>query len=880
MKRILGLALLSCAAAQAQDHPLTVDTHVDIPLSYMHDPKFDAGKDGPLKVDLPKMRRGGLDAAFFVIYVEQGPSTPAGYAKAVAQAARKYDAIDLMLKRYPEWVRAARTPADVRANKAAGRLSAMIGIENGYSLGHDLKRLDAAYARGARYIGLAHVGNNDLCGSSLPRKELGDEVDSNLGLTDFGRKVVERANALGMMVDVSHASDACVRDVLALSKAPIIASHSSSRAITDHPRNLPDDLLQAIAAKDGVVQAVAYKEFLKKDPERAAAEKALQTRVAREAGDKEYDSEKHDYLPSYIEGMKAIQREHPLATLDDFMDHIQHMVKVAGIDHVGIASDFDGGGEITGWMDASETRNVTAALKRRGFSGQDIAKLWGGNLLRVWAADEAASAASLDALVDEAVSRYRIPGIAVGVIQDGKVAYTRTAGELVAGSGHKVDGRTLFKIASNSKAMTTALLARLVAAGKLHWDDPVTKYLPDFRMNDPWVTREIQVRDLVIHNSGLREGAGDLMLWPEPNDFTRKDILAGLAYLKPEHSFRSRYAYDNLLYVVAGEVAAAAGGASYEALLRREVFEPLGLSRCQVGSWSRDGVGDVAQPHRQGEHGNEVVNGDPATVPAITSAAAGGVRCDLDDMLRWAGNWLTPDATQLAWLDAAHREPLWSIQNPMPVGKRRKAWNDTHLYGYGYGWRLADVDGQWSVSHTGTLSGMYSTVSLLPERRSGFVILMNGGSEDARDALAAVLLKRFTAPDEAHTVGEYADRIAAESSAPGASRAPDTSSRVAASASEANGLLGVWRDPWFGEVSICPAKDGVRFAAVRSPVMTGMLERVGTRYLVQWNSPRMDAEPWLDLSTPDQLRLTNVDPDADFSNDYEDLAFTRVRACP
>jgi microsomal dipeptidase-like Zn-dependent dipeptidase/CubicO group peptidase (beta-lactamase class C family) len=880
MKRILSLALLFCAAAQAQDHPLTLDTHVDIPLSYMHDPKFDAGKEGPLKVDLPKMRRGGLDAAFFVIYVEQGPLTPAGYAKAVSQAARKYDAIDLMVKRYPDQIRLARTPSDVRANKAAGRLSAMIGIENSYSLGHDLKRVDAAYARGARYIGLAHVGNNDLCGSSLPKKELGDKPDSNLGLTDFGRQVVRRANALGMMVDVSHASDACVRDVLALSKAPIIASHSSARAITDHPRNLPDDLLVAIAAKGGVIQAVAYKEFLKKDPAREAAEKTLQEKVAHEAGDKSYDSEKHDYLPAYVEGMKAIQREHPLATLDDFLDHIQHMVKVAGIDHVGIASDFDGGGEVTGWMDASETRNVTEGLKRRGFSDDDIAKLWSGNLLRVWATDEAASSGSLDKLVDEAIARYRIPGIAVGVIEDGKVVYTRTAGELAAGSGHKVDDKTLFKIASNSKAMTTALIARLVAAGKLHWDDPVTKYLPDFRMNDPWVTREIQVRDLLIHNSGLREGAGDLMLWPEPNEFTRKDILAGLAYLKPEHSFRSRYAYDNLLYVVAGEVAAAAGGASYETLLRREVFEPLGLSRCQIGSWSREDVGNVAQPHRLGERGNEVMNADPATVPAITSAAAGGVRCDLDDMLRWAGNWLAPDAAQLSWLDAKQREPLWSIQNPMPVGQRRKTWNDTHLYGYGYGWRLADVDGQWSVSHTGTLSGMYSTLSLLPEKRSGFVILMNGGGEDARDALAEALLKRFTVPTEVHTVGEYADRIVAEASAPGASRAPDTSSRVAATVKDANAMLGVWRDPWFGEVSICPAKEGVRFAAARSPVMTGVLKRVGTRFLVQWNGQRMDAEPWLDLAAPDQLRLTKVDPDADFSNDYEDLAFTRLRACP
>lgn len=390
MKTLLATMLLLAPVVHAQDHPLTLDTHVDIPLSYMQDPTFDAGKDGPLKVDLPKMRRGGLDAAFFVIYVEQGPLTPAGYAKAVAQAARKYDAIDRMLKAYPDQIRLALTPDDVRANKAAGRLSAMIGIENGYSLGHDIRRLDTAYARGARYIGLAHVGNNDLCGSSLPKKELGDRPDSNVGLTGFGREVVRRANALGMMVDVSHSSDACVRDVLALSTAPVIASHSSARAVTNHPRNLPDDLLRAIAAKGGVVQAVAYKEFLKKDPAREHAEKVLQASVAKAAGDTGYDSEKHDYLPAYVEGMKAIQREHPLATLDDFLDHIEHMVKVAGIDHVGIASDFDGGGEVTGWMDASQTANVTAGLRRRGFSDADIAKLWSGNLLRVWAADAAA----------------------------------------------------------------------------------------------------------------------------------------------------------------------------------------------------------------------------------------------------------------------------------------------------------------------------------------------------------------------------------------------------------------------------------------------------------------------------------------------------------
>jgi membrane dipeptidase len=393
----LAALLSGCAHAPATgaDVPLTLDTHVDIPLDYMRDPKFDVGGDSALLVDLGKMERGGLDAAFFVIYVGQGPLTPEGYADAVAQAERKYSAIELMLGKYPDRIRAALTPQQVRDNHARGLLSAMIGVENSYSLGHDLARIDAAYARGVRYLGLVHVGNNDLCSSANPDVEHGEPAltsPGDAGMSDFGRAAVARANALGMMVDISHASDKCVRDALAASKAPIIASHSSARALVDVPRNLPDDLLRAIAEDGGVVQAVAYKEFLKSDPGRAAAEKALQAEVARQAGDSEYDSEKHDYLPAMAAGMAKIQQQYPLATLDDYLDHIQHMVQVAGIDHVGIASDFDGGGGITGWMDASETRNVTAGLRRRGFSDADIARIWGGNLLRVWQAaiDEAA----------------------------------------------------------------------------------------------------------------------------------------------------------------------------------------------------------------------------------------------------------------------------------------------------------------------------------------------------------------------------------------------------------------------------------------------------------------------------------------------------------
>jgi CubicO group peptidase (beta-lactamase class C family) len=497
----------------------------------------------------------------------------------------------------------------------------------------------------------------------------------------------------------------------------------------------------------------------------------------------------------------------------------------------------------------------------------------------------AAGASTDDRFYDETfaavMARYHLPGLAVGVIENGKVAWTRSAGELAAGSGQPVTAQTLFKIASNSKAMTTALLARLVAAGKLDWDDPVTKFLPAFRMHDPWVTQNMLVRDLLVHDSGLREGAGDLMLWPEPNRFTRADIIAGLAYLKPQTSFRSGYAYDNLMYVVAGEVAAAAGGAPYEELMRREVFAPLGLS-CRVGAWRRDDAASVAQPHMRKDGRNVVINADAEMIPAITSAAAGGIRCSLDDMLAWARNWLDPDARQLAWLSAAQRRPLWTPHMIMPLSQRRREWDHSHFLAYGFGWRLTDVDGVWSVSHTGTLSGMYSALSLLPDRRNGFVLMTNGEGSDARSVLSEVLLKHFTAPGEHHGVAEYADVLAREHGEP-AHRVPDTSARVAAQAQSASALLGIWRDPWFGEVSICAADSAIRFVSAKSPLMRGRVMQFGKRYLVAWDDERVDAEAWLDLdpgaSAAARLRMSKIDPDADFSFDYEDLAFERERDC-
>lgn len=489
----------------------------------------------------------------------------------------------------------------------------------------------------------------------------------------------------------------------------------------------------------------------------------------------------------------------------------------------------------------------------------------------------------IDATVQAAIARYRLPGIAVGVIEDGRVTFAKGYGETVYGSGDPVTGDTLFKIASNSKAMTAALLARLVQQGKLAWDDPVVKHLPAFAMYDPWVTAHMTVSDLLVHNSGLPEGGGDLMLWPEPNLFTRDDIVRGLRHIRPAYGFRAGYAYDNLLYVVAGQVAAAAGGASYEALLRREVFEPLGLSGCRVGEFVLKDAGSVAQPH--GRDGERIVRtrGDADIVPAIASAPAGGIRCTLRDMLAWANAWLAPTPAQLDWLGTAQRAELWKARTPMPISRLKREWDNTHYYAYAYGFRLADADGEWTVSHTGTLGGMYSMLLLLPDRRSGFVFMINGEGGSARTVLGEALLKLFTAPEKSLGVDGYAAALVAPLPATAARPAlPDITKRVPVTPDMLRDWLGIWRDPWFGEVRLCPVGDAVEWRSAKSPKMHGRVGRLDGRYLLVWDDEAVDENAWLVFSRMGgqaHLRMAKWNPEGDSSSDYEDLAFVRERGC-
>jgi membrane dipeptidase len=371
------------------DRVLTLDTHIDIDGGYATY-RLDPGVFNRAQADLPSMRAGGLDAGFFIVYVGQGAISPIGYEEAAAIAEDKYQAILRMIRAYPDQIALAVTADQVEAIHASGRLVALIGMENSWPLGEDLSNVELWADRGVRYVSITHFGNNQFGGSSNPNMAQGDPPEDP-GLTELGRGLVAELNRLGVMVDVSHVGKRTMLEAIELSTAPVIASHSGARAVYDHPRNLDDEQLRAIRDNGGVAQMVAFRRYIADiDPELAAAEQALAAEFGftSRAAFAEADQATMDRFRDEIAALRASMND---VTIEDLADHIDHAVAVAGIDHVGIASDFDGGGGVGGWDDASQTPAVTAELIERGYSEEDIAKIWGGNVLRVMRAVEAAA---------------------------------------------------------------------------------------------------------------------------------------------------------------------------------------------------------------------------------------------------------------------------------------------------------------------------------------------------------------------------------------------------------------------------------------------------------------------------------------------------------
>ena len=392
---VFGFLLVSCKkelseeavkarARRIHEGVLTLDTHCDTP-SRLLNPSWDMGvrhepgERGSGKIDLPRMAEGGLDAAFFAVFYGQEERTPEGYARARERALREIDALDKMFEKYPDLAGKATSPGDAYWLEKEGKRAIFIGMENGYQVGKDLSLLEEYYKRGVRYVTLCHTRDNDICDSSTDEKNPEDK-----GLSDFGRQVVAECNRLGVIVDVSHISDKSFYNALKVTKAPVIASHSSARALCDSPRNLSDDMLKALASNGGVIQVCILSSYLKEPAPNPERDKALEE-IREKYGT--YQGQRDEALREKMwQEYRAINEKYPeeRATVKNAVDHIDHVVKVIGIDHVGIGTDFDGGGGIKGCDEVSELPHITEELVRRGYSEGEIRKIWGGNFMRVF----------------------------------------------------------------------------------------------------------------------------------------------------------------------------------------------------------------------------------------------------------------------------------------------------------------------------------------------------------------------------------------------------------------------------------------------------------------------------------------------------------------
>ena len=390
---------LIAKAMGIHERVIALDTHNDINVANFTD-SINYTQELDNQVNLPKMKKGGLDVAWFIVYTGQDTLTDEGYAKAYENAISKFNAIHKLTEEIaPNEIELALTSDDVRRIQAAGKKVAMIGIENGYPVGTDLSRVKEFYDRGARYMSLAHNGHSQLSDSNTGER---DDVWLHNGLSELGKQVIAEMNKYGIMIDVSHPSKEAIRQMVELSKAPIIASHSSARALCDHSRNLDDEQLEWMKKNGGVIQTVAFTSYVNKEKNDARNAKSgeIQKQVADSLGVKSVssraefaaltDEEKEAFMEArgqiseIVDAKVAKIADFPgKVNVSDFVDHIDYLVKKIGLNHVGISSDFDGGGGVEGWNDASETMNVTIELVRRGYTEEEIGMLWSGNLLRV-----------------------------------------------------------------------------------------------------------------------------------------------------------------------------------------------------------------------------------------------------------------------------------------------------------------------------------------------------------------------------------------------------------------------------------------------------------------------------------------------------------------
>jgi len=499
------------------------------------------------------------------------------------------------------------------------------------------------------------------------------------------------------------------------------------------------------------------------------------------------------------------------------------------------------------------------------------------------------SSQEIDDIVDRAMDNFTVAGVAVAVVKDGKIIHQKGYGIQSIDSKKKVNENTNFGIASNSKAFTTAALALLVEEGKISWTDKVINHIPEFKMYNDYVSQNFNIQDLLTHRSGLGLGIGDLMLFPDGSDFTINDIISSFQHFKPVSAFRTKFDYDNLLYLVAGEVIARVSGLTWEEFIKERIFEPLVMDNSYASLSYINDKSNVASPHLNKDKKLSLTDPEQWD-PQKTNGAAGGIYSNVNDIANWMlvnlnkGKYGTNLEQQL-FTEASQRE-MWKIHTTTNVNRNPRY--NSHFAGYGLGWSLTDVRGNMVVSHTGGLIGMLSKTILVPDLNLGIVVLTNTYLDGAGvfSAVTQSILDKYLGLDDFDWIESFAKRLNQ-----GGSNADEVVAKIWATIEDANtnildqkNYAGLYQDPWFGKIEIYEKEKQLWFRSLRSPKLTGQMHyyRANT-FVVKWpDSGLRDADAFVMFQLDENgeaqgFKMKGISPAIDFSFDFQDLDLKRIK---
>jgi CubicO group peptidase (beta-lactamase class C family) len=487
----------------------------------------------------------------------------------------------------------------------------------------------------------------------------------------------------------------------------------------------------------------------------------------------------------------------------------------------------------------------------------------------------------IDNLTYQTMQAFNVPGIAVAVIKDDHVVHMKGYGVRSIATGQKTDENTLFAIASNSKAFTSAALGILIDEGRLTWETKVIDIIPEFRLYDAYVTEDFNIKDLLTHRSGMGLGAGDLMLWPDSSTFTKEEIIHNLRYLKQVSPFRTKYDYDNLLYLVAGEVVARVSGQGWDEFVEARIMKPLGMANSAASLTRVSDRSNIIDAHVP-------VEGILQVVPMYASTLldpAGGIMSSVADMSKWVmmqlnrGKHGEGNDKQLL-SERVHRE-MWTPQTIIPV--RYPGPYNSHFSAYGLGWRLTDVSGYLQASHTGGLAGVVTQVTLIPEIKLGIIVFTNQQESSAFTAITNTIKDGYLGVkgnDWVKMLKENADRNRAAAKKMTDEIWSKIEANLSGSVKKADPAVytGTYTDNWFGDIVIAEENGILRFRSVKSPRLRGeMLYYTGNTFVVKWDNRSMDADAWVVFKLDREGRAESftmeaISPLTDFSFDFHDLS--------